>query len=163
MTQVEWNGDQFMADLIAATQDGLEAVGITMANEYSTVLNRQSSNKSNGGSPSQPGQAPARDTGTLARSIAYKVGKGSVRVGVASGSPAEKYATVLEYGSRGPIKPKNGKLLSWVDKRTGERRFAKQVHIHARPWLRPTLRKSSRKISDTFNRTVKTQMREWLN
>ena len=166
MSQIKWNGDEFLADLADAIQDGLEVVGVNMSDAYGDVLSRQASNKTaKGGKPSQPGQPPAKDTGTLAGSISYQVGKGNVQVGVASGSPAAKYALVMEYGSRGPIKPKTAKMLSWVDKFTGKRIFAKSVTIAARPWLRPTLRKERGRINDWFRRGVSAspKMRRWLD
>lgn len=165
VSNVKWSGDQFLRDFEDAIQDGLEVVGVKMSNEYSDVLNRQASNKTSGGKPSQPGQPPAKDTGTLARSISYQVGEGDVRVGVASGSPANKYALVMEYGSRGPIKPKTAKFLSWVNKATGARVFAKSVTIAPRPWLRPTFRKNYRNINEWFRKGVAAspKMREWLD
>ena len=159
---LEWNGDEFLRDLEAGIQDGLKVVGVKMENEYQSVLNRQASSKSNGGKSSQPGEPPAKDTGILQGSISHQVGKGSVAVGVASGSPANQYALVMEYGSRGPIKPKKAKMLSWVDKATGDRVFAKSVNIAARPWLRPTLRKNYGNINDWFRKGVAASMKEWL-
>lgn len=149
VSQIEWNGDEFMADLRDSIQDGLEAVGVTMQAQYQSVLRLQSSNKTNGGSPSQPGQPPAQDSGNLLRSITYKVGKGNVRIGVASGEPPNEYALALEYGTRKKVVDKNG--------------VARQMNLAARPWLRPTLRKNYGKIDKVFSDTLKSQMSEWLN
>ncbi len=134
--KVEWNSDEFFADLQDAIQDGLEDVGVSLADAYGDVLNRRASNKSNGGIPAPPGYPPAKDTGTLARSISYQMRLGSVSVGVSRNSPANQYALPLEYGTR---------------------------NMAARPWLRPTLKKFRRKINRIFTRRVRSQMREWLD
>ncbi len=47
------------------------------------------------------------------------------------------YGRIHEYG--GVIKPKTAKVLSWVDRRTGERVFANRVTIPARPYMRPAI------------------------
>lgn len=160
---IEWNAPEFMADLEKSINGGLEAAAITFQDEILERLNRQASNKSNDGKPSQPGQPPARDTGTLARSVSYEVKDGSARVGVASGSPANKYALTMEYGSRGPIKPKTAKMLSWVDKATGKRIFARQVNIAPRPFLRPSLRAGATEAQANFSKALRAQMKEWLD
>jgi len=49
--------------------------------------------------------------------------------------PTVEYAGIQEYG--GTIVAKPGRFLSWIDKETGKRIFAKKVTIPARPFLRP--------------------------
>ena len=164
MSVIEWNSDDFMRDLGQTINDGLEAAAIVFVDDVQERLNRQASNKTaKGGKPSQPGEPPAKDTGTLARSITYSVEDGVMKYGVASGSPANKYALTMEYGSRGPIKPKTAKMLSWVDKFTGQRIFARQVVIQPRPFLRPSLRSGSLPAQAAFQRTIRKLMSEWLD
>ena len=45
------------------------------------------------------------------------------------------YARIHEFG--GIIVPKTARLLSWVDRLTGRRIFAKRVTIKAQPYMRP--------------------------
>lgn len=49
-----------------------------------------------------------------------------------------KYAKIHEFG--GTILPKRGRFLSWVDRGTKKRIFARKVKMPARPFLRPALR-----------------------
>lgn len=138
MSQFTWNGDEFLRDLEEGIQDGLEVVGITMQNELEDVVSRKASNKSNGGQPSQPGEPPARDTGVLARSMTYNVGKGFVNFGVSRNSPANQYALPLEFGT---------------------------TRMEARPFLRPTLQRMRNRINDLFLRGVKSnpKVKRWLD
>jgi len=162
VADIEWNADQFMIAAENAVYDALETVGVHLADKLGDTLNRQSSNKSNGGSPSAPGEPPAKDTGTLARSISYMVNdNGTLDVGVAKQSPANKYALVMEYGSRGPIKPKKAKALHWKDK-NGKDVFARQVVIQARPWLRPTVAIEWKNLPEIFSKSMKRSLPNWL-
>lgn len=139
MADFVWRGDEFMADLADAIEDGLEVVAVELADDYGEVLNRQSSNKTNGGRPSQPGEPPAKDTGTLGRSISYFAEDGqSIRVGVSRYSPAAQYALPLEYGT---------------------------TRMAARPWLRPTLAAFAPRANALFVKGVKgsPKMKRWLD
>jgi len=161
---LEWNGDEFLRDVDLSIDGALDAVGYVVRDEMAKLLDKKSSHKSTGGTPSQPGEPPAKDTATLSRSLTHKVNDDrSVGVGVASGSPANEYALTMEYGSRGAIKPKTAKALSWKDKKTGERVFAKQVFIKPRPFLRPALKKSATKANETFAFQLRRQLSEWLD
>ena len=98
-----------------------------------------------------------KDTRTLTRSIfvseLYKLfGKRFVIIGT-----NVIYARIQEFG--GVIKPRIAKMLSWVDRRTGERRFAKEVTIPAQPYLRPAFNRkwqeSARKVADVLQIQIK--------
>ena len=64
-------------------------------------------------------------------------------------APAKKYYNLmiwLEFTGTKPhiIKPKKAKMLSWIDKKTGKRRFAMKVRhpgTKPQPHLRPAIRK----------------------
>lgn len=75
-------------------------------------------------------------TGKLYNSIrVYNVQVGRGKNSVSVGPVGVIYARVHEFGAT--IKPKNAKMLSWIDEMTGERIFAHQVVIPARPYIRP--------------------------
>jgi len=86
-----------------------------------------------------------RDTGALANSITARVTRrGSVSVGTVSvGAPYGRYVhdgTGI-YGRRGAmIRPRRAQFLSWVDRGTGNRVYARQVRgVPARPFLTDAL------------------------
>lgn len=51
--------------------------------------------------------------------------------------PTKIYGRIQELG--GTIRPLFAKALSWIDRDTQERRFAKSVTLPARPYLRPAM------------------------
>ena len=74
-------------------------------------------------------------TRTLARSIHIEtLEKGEYKVELAVGTDVI-YAAIQEFG--GVVKPKTAKALHWVDRESGEDRFAGSVTIPAHPYLRP--------------------------
>lgn len=78
------------------------------------------------------------DTGNLVNSI--HVEKGEQRENYAEAittTGAVEYAAIHEFG--GIIRPLHKRFLSWVDKKSGERIFAKLVQIPARPYMRPAV------------------------
>jgi HK97 gp10 family phage protein len=166
MSDVEWNIPEFIIATENATYDGLQDAGIFMSGKIQEKVSKKASNKSNksnGGKPSQPGEPPATDTGTLARSITYQVNDDlTLDVGVASGEPSNNYALTLEFGTRKPIKAKKAKALSWVDKSTDERIFAKSVNIAPRPFLRPALAENYQEADDRFQARVRDSLKDWL-
>lgn len=85
-----------------------------------------------GSSPSAPGTPPARRTGTLARSVRPEPAK-STGAGRASSSvaPHAVYARIQQNG--GDIYPVRAKLLRF--KVGGKYRYAKHVHLPARPYM----------------------------
>lgn len=81
---------------------------------------------------SAKGKAPYR-TGTLRRSIHTEVEGDDSRATATIGTDVV-YAAQVEFG--GTIKPKNAKMLHWVDA-GGQDHFAFAVTQPARPYLRP--------------------------
>ena len=77
-------------------------------------------------------------TGNLVNSINVSEEKSAKQFAeVAVGPSNVIYAAIHEFG--GIIVPLHAPMLSWVDRDTGERIFAKAVHIPARPYLRPAI------------------------
>ena len=94
-----------------------------------------------GPSPSPAGTPPARRTGTLARSVraepARVVSAGRARSSVA---PHTVYARIQQLG--GDIRPVRAKILRWPDKTArGGYRYARHVHLPARPYMVMTSRR----------------------
>ena len=74
-------------------------------------------------------------TRTLSRSIHIEtLEKSRYRVELAVGTNVV-YAAIQEFG--GVIKAKTAKALHWIDRKSGEHRFAKAVTIPPHPYLRP--------------------------
>jgi phage gpG-like protein len=143
MSEVEWSGDEFLADVESAVMDGLEAGGVVLSRETTRLLGLRGSSKSAGGQPSPPGEPPAQMTGSLRKSIGEQVepSERAVFVGVASDNPANQYAMIHEFG--GPIK---GGMMP------------------ARPYLRPALANSKPEITRAFTAAVQRRLREkgWI-
>jgi hypothetical protein len=82
---------------------------------------------------SPPGQPPALVTGTLRRSIRVTPAAGGPERWTSSVRPTVVYARIQEKG--GDIYPVRAKMLRFaVD---GQARFAKHVHLPARPYMAP--------------------------
>jgi phage gpG-like protein len=143
MSSVEWSGDEFLADVQTAIEDGLERAGLVLVQETRRLLNLRGSSKSAGGQPSPPGEPPANMTGNLFNSIIHDVvgSERSVYVGVASDSPANKYALIHEFGGR----------TEWA-------------MMPARPYLRPALAKVKPDIDRAFGAQFKQYLEQkgWL-
>lgn len=74
--------------------------------------------------------------GELSGSIQTVLDKATGNEAEVSVGPSVVYGRIQELG--GIIKPVTAKMLSWIGD-TGERIFAKLVHIPARPYLRPAV------------------------
>jgi len=100
-------------------------------------------------------QKVPRVTSTLARSIHTEYDAGNK--GVLIGTNLE-YAAQVEFG--GTIYPKTKKLLSWINKATGERVFAKSVTQRARPYLRPAWDENIDKAKEEIRRVLKMMLEQ---
>lgn len=117
------NRIRIMDMLRADIRRGVEAAAIVISDTISTTLKRHASNIDNGGIPSQPGEPPGTDTGTLARSWgignADNVARAAetdsdIRHGVGSKTV---YAAIHEFG---------GFATKWS-------------YLPARPYIRPSI------------------------
>lgn len=97
---------------------------------------------------------PHRYTGNLEDGI--KVYKSKFPDGgyiVASEGP---HTHLVELGTRGDRSPKKGKIMFWIDKRTGKEIVARKVKKMPRmPFMRPALHKNEEKIRQSFWDAVK--------
>jgi HK97 gp10 family phage protein len=109
-----WRGDQFQKIVKAGSAQRLEAAAILLQNELKTVL--VAKDNIDGTKPSEPGEAPAKETGRLSSSISREVDKEAMTARVGSNVVYSKF---LEIGT---------------DK------------LAARPWLRPTYDRLAGKI-----------------
>lgn len=76
------------------------------------------------------------DTGALVNSIIVEDGDNSETHAEVNIGPTVEYGRIHEFG--GVIKPVAAKMLSWLNE-AGERIMAHEVHIPARPYLRPAV------------------------
>ena len=93
------------------------------------------------------------DIGTLKGSISVEKDTDTT---VAIGTNI-KYGHIHEVG--GTIVPRKAKMLSWIDKQTGNRIFAKSVHIPARPYLRPALDENESDIIKAVGQNLLDQLK----
>lgn len=151
---VEWSGDEFLADVQTAIEDGLERGAEVLVRETRRLLRLRGSSKSAGGQPSPPGEPPAAMTGNLSRSIVQDVvgSERSVYVGVASDSPANNYAMIHEFGG----------LIEQIG--TVNNPGGYNIRMPARPYLRPALAKSKPDIDRAFGAQFKRSLEQkgWL-
>jgi hypothetical protein len=149
MTDVNWQGDEFLNDVQAAVTDGLTVAGEILVYETRRLLRLRGSSKSAGGMPSPPGEPPAAMTGELSRSVIQNVepSEQAVYVGVASDSPANNYAMIHEFG--GTIGGEDG---------------GGTIRMPARPYLRPALAKVKPDIDRGFKSAFLRRMQQggWL-
>jgi phage gpG-like protein len=148
--KVTWHGEKFQAEIERALALGVRDGGEFYAHKVREALNKRASNKESGGSPSPPGQPPAKMTGALGRSITVdtvrRLGK-TFRTFVGTNL---KYARIHEFG--GIIRPKKKKALrfkigdKWV--------MVKRVVMPKRPYFRPTLAANRKKIRDRMLRPI---------
>lgn len=92
------------------------------------------------------------DTGHLMKNWTIEHNKTSMGKGSSRLVTDTVYARIHEFG--GIIRPVRAKMLSWVDKQTGERIFAHQVRIPARPYFRPAFDEHSLAIRNASTRAV---------
>lgn len=145
---VKWYGRRFKRVLRSKLLTGLEQAGAYCE----AVIVR-----SMGGSPSQPGSPPGRDTGEYARTITHEVNEEAGGIPTARVGTSSKLGLWLEYGtgSRSEkggrsyiIVPKKASVLSWAGA-GGRQVFAKFVlhpGIHPRPHIRPAVFGRQRQI-----------------
>ena len=88
------------------------------------------------------------DKGDLARSIDFKLGDSSVKVGT-----DKVYARIQEFG--GIIKVKKAKFLRFFWKKKGVWVQTKSVRIMAQPYLRPALSQNAIRIGKIFTDLLK--------
>jgi hypothetical protein len=136
-TRLNWND--------AATQADVRRQAIAQLNLAGGMLvaqvKRNISTSSRGSGPSRPGEYPHADTGALRNSIFYRVDASALTVTVGT---TLKYGLYLEFGTQGgrTMIAAPGKVFSWVDPKTGARRFSRKVTlgpIKPRPFLRRTM------------------------
>ena len=146
---VDWQGDEFLADVELAIGDGLEFAGRTFSSEVKRLLNLRASHKGAGGEPSPPGEPPARMFGNLWRSIGEEVvlSERTVYVGTESDNPASKYALIHEFG--GVIGGSDGNGTA---------------HMPARPYLRPAFAKAKPEINRVFGAAFRRRLQQkgWI-
>jgi phage gpG-like protein len=146
---VDWQGDEFLADVESAIVDGLESGGAVLVAETRRLLNLRGSSKSAGGRPSPPGEPPALKTQALFNSIEQEVqgSNRSVFVGVRSDSPAVNYALIHEFG--GVIGGSDGSGVT---------------HMPARPYLRPAFAKAKPEINRVFGAAFRRRLQQkgWI-
>lgn len=70
--------------------------------------------------------------------------------------PSKIYGRIHELG--GIIKPVFAKMLSWIDPESGERIFARIVHMPARPYLRPAVDEHKPEILDVIGAEIAAQL-----
>jgi HK97 gp10 family phage protein len=99
-----------------------------------------------------------RATNALANSIVVEAtgrgNKASANIG-----PTVVYGRIHELG--GIIKPVHAKMLSWINE-AGERVFAREVHMPARPYLRPAVDDHKGEIIEAMKATLARKIREAL-
>jgi hypothetical protein len=106
------------------------------------VKNIGASSRSAG--PSKEGEFPHADTGALRNSIFWRLVKGAGGEVTVTVGTTLAYGIYLEFGTAGGVRveARPGSVLSWIDPRTGERRYARWVTLGAikgRSFLRRTL------------------------
>lgn len=85
-------------------------------------------------------------TGALVNSINVSEAKSMMTYAEVDVGPTVLYARIHEYG--GIIVPVHAPMLSWIDEKTGERFFAKAVHIPARPYMRPAVDENEEAVAN---------------
>jgi len=120
----------------------------TPSRSVSTGANGKRKIGARGSSRSKPGGAPHKDTGALRSSISVALDTEAIAATVGTNL---KYGRWLEFGLPGgkTIRPKNGKVLSWVGP-DGVRRFArsiKQGRLAPRPFMRPSYEEKKDEIA----------------
>ena len=95
------------------------------------------------------------DTSALLNSISVDKDKSTETSSTVSIGTNIEYAAIHEFG--GPIVPRVAKMLSWITD-SGERAFAKVVHIPARPYLRPALDENEGDIIKAVGTSLKRQI-----
>lgn len=119
-------------------------------------VQRNISVSSRAAGPSLSGEMPHADTGRLRNSIFWELDPATLR-GIV-GTPL-LYGLWLEYGTQGSngqkVYPSQGRALSWIDAKTGERVFVAWVIVPPllpRPFLRRTLVEMSPRIASVMSR-----------
>ncbi len=92
-------------------------------------------------------------SGTLMNSINVTESKKSETFAEVGVGPSDViYAEIHEFG--GVIVPDTKQFLSWIDGKTGDRVFAKMVHIPARPYMRPAIDNNEESIQSVVEAKV---------
>lgn len=97
-----------------------------------------------------------RSTGGLAGSMMVEVEASATKAEAKIG-PSAVHGRIQELG--GVIRPLVKRMLHWIDPETGEERWAKVVHIPARPYLRPALDEHKPEILKAVMETIKDGIR----
>ena len=162
ITKMEWYGDNFAR----IVHDGIRRnVSLALATLAAQIW--RNLGVSGGGIPSNPGEFPKEQSGNLRNSIfwqqsdAYNLFEevgGFVGVKLPEGEP---YPYFLEVGVTGgkTIYPKSKNVLSWVDPRTGERRFAMSVTqgaIRDRSYMQRTFDEMKPFLATILGRNIET-------
>lgn len=100
MASVDWNGNEVFAQIHRNAQAAVDGATILLQNNLKRTLSRKASNIGSGGTPSRPGEPPAKDTGAMSRSVQRdrsNIADRNPRVRVGTNVP---YASVHEFGQR---------------------------------------------------------------
>ena len=100
------------------------------------------------------------DTSNLLNSIEVQPDENAETKALVSIGTNVIYAAIHEFG--GTIVPRTKAMLSWVSK-SGERIFAKSVHIPARPYLRPAIDEHEPEIANAIGQALVDQINGALN
>lgn len=119
-----------------------------------TRIQRNISKSNRAGGPSKPGEFPKANTGRLRNSIFWQINEVDLSGFVGTNL---RYGLWLELGTKGGaiIVPKNAKALSWIDHKTGQRRYAKRVvqgAIQGRSYIRRTFRESEQVVASLWTK-----------
>lgn len=163
--EIEWNGDKFFAMATEANIKAMNKAAITVQAKAKKLIGgagsgrlyRRRRQKGKRGTftanewhrASKPGQPPARDTGILANSVTFLVRHG-IKPGVTDIIGVNDLTVV---GSVGPDIDKIRMQSPRTDPDYGFFLEVGTKNIAKRPWLRPALNKSRRKILRLFRIT----------
>lgn len=149
--ELNWSGPEFLFTAGKVTEEAMTKACIYTQGEAKKLVGGRGFGRAykrgkKKHHASLPGQPPARDTGTLASSIEYKIEtRGNMVYGkVGSDLDLVKREFARRGGSSGTTQPDYGSYLEF-----GTRRMA------ARPWLAPTLRNVTAKITRIFQNALK--------
>jgi hypothetical protein len=135
-----WYGAEVKASVAALVERRMMLAGEYLRGKV--VKNIGTSSRSAG--PSKEGDYPHADTGALRNSIFWRLDKGSGGELTVTVGTTLAYGIYLEYGTAGGVRveARAGGVLSWIEPRTGERRYSRWVILGAikgRSYLRRTL------------------------
>lgn len=153
--------DRFNAQLaeIARRMDRATDVGVddglTLVQEEAARLLTEKTHPPGTPTPSAPGEPPALISGALRRSIRARRDPSSGGIHRGRIGPTIVYGRIQELG--GTIVPRTARMLSWMG--GGVRHFARSVHLHARPFMKPAVDASRPRVRARFRELWQTAWR----